>query len=274
MANTTIRRRTRSSHAPFFEQDSRDGEGSDMTRSLIQRRTRALGAAAAVVLVAVGTAVAANAALSDAEVLYACAQEPSGLMRLVDDAADCRATERSVAWNVQGPPGPQGDPGPKGDPGPALESLDALAGLSCDVRSIPGETAWASYATPTSYAWTTPSLYCLTPDRYEPNNDREHAADIALDATPPWPGGQRIVLGLTLYPAADHDWYSLPNRELTTVGTSLQGLTFEIYRDGSLVATLTSPGPWTNTLPGPHDWLFHLSATDPTEVMPLDFAVQ
>lgn len=247
-----------------------------LAKSRRARVVRALLAVSVVVGAAAGAALAANAVMGEDEVLYACAQEQTGVLRLVDDPAECRASERSVEWNVQGPPGsqgPKGDAGPKGDPG-ELGSLGDLEGLTCTVNSVQGATTWFAYPTPSSYAYNTPALHCLIADRYEPNDDRAHAVDITSDAAPPLPGAQRTVGGITLYPAGDHDWYALPNRELTSIGTNREGVTLEIYRDGELVATVTTTGPWANTVPGSHNWIFHFTATGSGKIMPFDFAVQ
>ena len=102
--------------------------------------------------------------------IQACRHVPSGFLRVVDDASDCRKRERPLSWNIEGQPGAQGaagHPGPRrstgslrsrgasrpagssGSPGagwpfgaagsdragrPAgsrLSSLDALDGLAC-----------------------------------------------------------------------------------------------------------------------------------------------
>lgn len=44
-----------------------------------------------------------------ADPIHACVKEnPQGNVRIVTDPTDCRLDERSVTWNVQGPPGPPG----------------------------------------------------------------------------------------------------------------------------------------------------------------------
>lgn len=57
--------------------------------------------------------------------LQGCVTIKSGDLRLVDSASACKASERSVSWNQQGPQGPsgpqgaEGPSGPSGPPGPA-----------------------------------------------------------------------------------------------------------------------------------------------------------
>ncbi len=71
----------------------------------------------------VGVAVAAGGgwalAASSRGVIHACASKKTGALRL---ANGCKATEKTVKWNVQGPPGLTGPRGPTGAqalPGPA-----------------------------------------------------------------------------------------------------------------------------------------------------------
>ena len=54
------------------------------------------------------------------QVIYGCAQENNGQLRIVQSPNECRPSERAVSWNLRGPAGPagpQGLPGPQGPPG-------------------------------------------------------------------------------------------------------------------------------------------------------------
>jgi lamin tail-like protein len=88
----------------------------------------AAGAVAAGAAFALGTGASADA------VIHACRHANGGWLRIPAREGACRARERAVSWNVQGPkgePGPQGEPGPKGDPGPGLTNLGDLQGIPC-----------------------------------------------------------------------------------------------------------------------------------------------
>ena len=113
----------------------------------MNRRTFALGGAAAAVLV--GAATIATAAADGPKTIDACRDNRHGLVRIVFDPNACKKRETHVAWNVEGPPGPvgatgpagpkgdagpagpPGPAGPKGDPGRGLTSVDDLAGVGC-----------------------------------------------------------------------------------------------------------------------------------------------
>jgi hypothetical protein len=124
-----------------------------------ERRTRLLRAAAAGT-VAVGLAAGAAGAALDAvladEVISACRNKSTGVLRVPSAGSSCRGDEQPLQWNVRGsagptgpagPAGPQGATGaagpagpegprgatgatgPQGPPGPA--SVDALRGSTC-----------------------------------------------------------------------------------------------------------------------------------------------
>ena len=74
-----------------------------------------------VVVAAVASVLGARAVEAQSPVIQACVG-PDGLVRIVSNAAACRASETAVSWNVQGSQGSQGVPGPQGpqgSPGPA-----------------------------------------------------------------------------------------------------------------------------------------------------------
>jgi hypothetical protein len=54
---------------------------------------------------------------SDGDVINACKNDRNGILRVVDDAADCRGSETPLSWNTEGPQGEQGEQGPPGPPG-------------------------------------------------------------------------------------------------------------------------------------------------------------
>jgi len=73
-----------------------------------------LFATAAVLLSAATAAVAANP-----KVIVACYNTQNGDARIVKSAQDCTTHEKALAWNVEGPTGPQGPVGPAGPQGAA-----------------------------------------------------------------------------------------------------------------------------------------------------------
>jgi hypothetical protein len=107
--------------------------------------------AVAAVMAAAGTAAALTGAAlalgSDAgtedAVIHACRHANGGWLRIPAREGACRARERAVSWNVQGPrgepgpagpagpEGPEGPAGPQGDPGRGLASLGDLQGIPC-----------------------------------------------------------------------------------------------------------------------------------------------
>jgi hypothetical protein len=92
-------------------QETRKG-GSMRSISRVLRSPRAatpLGIVAG--LAVVGAAYAGIAALTATGVITACKAEATGLVRIVDDASQCRANEVEITWNSEGPPGPPGPPG-------------------------------------------------------------------------------------------------------------------------------------------------------------------
>ena len=90
-----------------------------MTTRMRRRIGRAVSAALLVAVVATGTALASRSVLGEGDVLYACTQNTSGVLRLVANTGDCRSTETAVQWNTQGPPGDRGPEGPQGSAGPS-----------------------------------------------------------------------------------------------------------------------------------------------------------
>ena len=58
-----------------------------------------------------GAAYAGVAAMHASDVITACKNEANGLIRIVDDASQCKGNEVAVSWNTEGPPGPPGSPG-------------------------------------------------------------------------------------------------------------------------------------------------------------------
>jgi hypothetical protein len=68
-----------------------------------------------------GVAFATGAIPTRDGVVTACFGKETGMLRAVEDEADCRRSESVMTWNQKGDPGPQGERGPAGDPGPAGE---------------------------------------------------------------------------------------------------------------------------------------------------------
>jgi hypothetical protein len=100
----------------------------------IKRMRGVIVALVAAGAVAAGAAFALGTGASADGVIHACRHANGGWLRIPAREGACRARERAVSWNVQGPkgePGPQGEPGPKGDPGPGLTNLGDLQGIPC-----------------------------------------------------------------------------------------------------------------------------------------------
>ncbi len=45
------------------------------------------------------------------DIIYGCYQKNNGQLRIVNDASECRPSEKFIQWNEAGPAGPQGVPG-------------------------------------------------------------------------------------------------------------------------------------------------------------------
>ena len=84
-------------------------------------KTILLAGAAAVVFVAVGSALAA-ATGDTPTVIHACKHPSGGWLRQVADPAQCRRRETPVDWNIEGQ---------KGDPGTVVSGLKTLEGVPC-----------------------------------------------------------------------------------------------------------------------------------------------
>ena len=67
------------------------------------------------VLAAVGASLAVAASNSDSSAINACVAK-DGKVSIYADGT-CKAGEKPVSWNVQGPPGAPGETGPQGPPG-------------------------------------------------------------------------------------------------------------------------------------------------------------
>jgi hypothetical protein len=82
-------------------------------------RPTAVATGVATLLVMAGAAYAGITALTAATVITACKSDPSGQIRIVDDASECKNNEVAVTWNSEGPVGPAGPAGATGPAGPA-----------------------------------------------------------------------------------------------------------------------------------------------------------
>jgi type VI protein secretion system component Hcp len=83
-----------------------------MRDSLVKRIVCAVGASAAMAVLAAGAHVSAQGA-----VVNACVAA-SGSVRIVSASDTCRGNENRISWNVQGAAGPAGREGPAGPAGP------------------------------------------------------------------------------------------------------------------------------------------------------------
>jgi hypothetical protein len=60
----------------------------------------------------------AFATIPNGGVIYGCYAKSGGALRVIDrSVTNCKASETSLDWNVQGPAGAAGPPGPQGVPG-------------------------------------------------------------------------------------------------------------------------------------------------------------
>ena len=249
-------------------------------KQLRRRSGRALLAACVVSIAAAGTALGATRVLAENETLQACAHSETGLLRLVDDANECRNTEAAVEWSTQGPAGPAGPQGPKGETGPPGESgtgfaaLTELEGKPCDLGGGKSGMSMISSTKPIpDSGFAAMPLYCVGVDRFEPNDTRASAVDLrpALSFS-----GFLILIGVTLFPAGNEDWFKLPGTTFYrfTVGNPEANL--DIYRDGVLVADdlniASGGGTYINDQPGPHDWELHFTSLRAGRISPLFFS--
>jgi hypothetical protein len=92
---------------------------------------------------AASVAVAGSGIPGPDGVIHACRKVEGGALRAVRAGTRCRAGERALRWNVQGPAGPQGPPGPQGESGSGLASFDDLAGLPCTAGANTGSVELA-----------------------------------------------------------------------------------------------------------------------------------
>jgi Lamin Tail Domain/Collagen triple helix repeat (20 copies) len=65
----------------------------------------------------VGAAAWRGSSETVGDVIHACRNKQTGLLRVVGDSGRCRNRESALAWNVQGPAGPAGPAGPNGPNG-------------------------------------------------------------------------------------------------------------------------------------------------------------
>jgi hypothetical protein len=74
------------------------------------------------VVASVGLALSPTMARAQATTIHACyLNNPTGQLRRVGDATDCKSNETAISWSIQGsmgPQGPKGDPGAPGETGP------------------------------------------------------------------------------------------------------------------------------------------------------------
>ncbi len=95
------------------------------------------------VTVGVGIAGAAGYAVTsthgeDSQVIQACKNKSSGLLRIVDRASNCKPYESYLTWNVVGPRGPAGPPGATGATGAKGDKGDTGAQGIQGVQGLPG----------------------------------------------------------------------------------------------------------------------------------------
>jgi hypothetical protein len=101
---------------------------------LTERARHGRHALLAALMAAVATAGIASATIPSNGVIDACYSKSGGTLRVIDSTVTkCGKQETSLAWNVQGPVGPQGEPGPVGPEGPAgANGVSAGFGVSAE----------------------------------------------------------------------------------------------------------------------------------------------
>ncbi len=75
-------------------------------RLIAGRTIQSVGAVIGGALLVVGTAMTAQA-----QTIYACKNNKTGLVRIVNSPANCKKGETPISWDQQGPQGPPGPPG-------------------------------------------------------------------------------------------------------------------------------------------------------------------
>ncbi len=96
------------------------------TRGL--RRAGVIAPIAAVLMLALGVGAAVGLAATNATVIHGCYSKSSGRLRITNGHR-CGRSEKSVAWNQQGPAGPQGAQGAQGAQGlQGAKGADGSAG--------------------------------------------------------------------------------------------------------------------------------------------------
>jgi len=234
------------------------GEAVVMLGAIRRQLARGLVLAAGLLLGAGSVALGSGAVFGGGGTLYACAKTVNGQLRLVQQAESCAEAEEAVAWNVQGPkgeagdPGPQGPVGPKGDAGATLTSLDSLEGIDCTSEGAEGELFLARTQ---SEQWFV-SFFCLSPDRHEPNDQRESATEARpLCANPDFnPGCGRG----TIYPSGDVDWYVFEGSpKVFNLFANARAVDYVIYRDGIELRSGAIPAGTVQSVRPEDDGLSH-----------------
>src|SRR4051812_29830484 len=72
----------------------------------------------AMVVLAVGAAIAVAAIPGPGGVITGCYAAANGALRVIDSSASCAGGETRITWNQKGPTGARGPTGPKGAAGP------------------------------------------------------------------------------------------------------------------------------------------------------------
>lgn len=124
---------------------------------MVMRRYIILGIVV-VMVVAAGIAVAQ---VGDDGIIYACASEKDGTLRLIDSSEDCGKKETPIFWNAEGPPGPAGADG--------VDGVDGADGADAQVGEIVMTTsgnAWFAQGTGGPFErWATETTFLNAPGR-------------------------------------------------------------------------------------------------------------
>ena len=89
---------------------------------------------------------------ASAEVVIACIHKTNGMLRVVDAATRCHASEVAMSWSAVGEPGPAGPEGPEGPQGPAGQAGPAGPGVKTISGIVSGTTGLPIGFTPNGYA--------------------------------------------------------------------------------------------------------------------------
>ena len=144
-----------------------------------------------VILLAVGFTWAL--AQTEPETYFACVNNSSGTIHMVNEGESCNNNEELYEWNKVGPQGPQGDPGPQGEKGDQGDKGDPGAD---GVQGPPGVLRF----------YTIKKTFDISPGLFNGENLRcEHGSDRAT--------GGGFQSGLPFFEVAHNHPVNAPNTD-------------------------------------------------------------